>query len=273
MKKTCKLSKEQLKNLFDDYSKGLTTDDLISKYNITRNGVNYHLLKIRPKGKSKSELARKYPIKEDFFDVIDTEEKAYFLGLLFADGANNVKKGAVSLSLQEKDKHILDLFTSILQPKKPLFELLPRKNTHQIQYILTISNKYISEKLNELGCVQNKSQGVDFPTYLPDHSIHHFIRGYFDGDGCISNYLIKQKYSSCSISISGCYSFLKEIQDVFVKELGLNQTKILKDSRSNVNYNLVYGGRNNVDKIFNYIYNSSTIYLKRKYEKFKQSGN
>ena len=60
------------------------------------------------KAKSQSELQRKYNIDETFFDVIDTEEKAYFLGLLYADGCNATNRNAVILSLKEDDKEILE---------------------------------------------------------------------------------------------------------------------------------------------------------------------
>lgn len=44
----------------------------------------------------------------NYFDKIDTENKAYFLGLLYADGSNSIKNGKISIALQARDKDILN---------------------------------------------------------------------------------------------------------------------------------------------------------------------
>ena len=92
--------------------------------------------------KSASELKRKYPIQEDFFDVIDTEEKAYVLGLLYADGYNNTDRNSVSLSLKESDKEILEKVTSLIQPTKPLSYLDTSTQKKTFRFILYQRRSY-----------------------------------------------------------------------------------------------------------------------------------
>ena len=94
----------------------------------------------------------KYEINYKFFDVIDSEEKAYFLGLLFADGHNNVKDGVVLIDLQENDKEILEKFTNILQPSKPLRQY-DNKYSKAGRFRMAIANRYISTRLLELGMI------------------------------------------------------------------------------------------------------------------------
>ena len=113
--------KEEIEEL---YKTGKYTFKAISKiYNVNPSTIERYLAKIGYKAKSQSELQRKYPIVEDFFDKIDTEEKAYILGFLYADGYNDTNKNAVCISLKYDDVEILNTITKIIQPTKPLFYL------------------------------------------------------------------------------------------------------------------------------------------------------
>ena len=88
-----------------DYHNGQTITEIARNYNISAPTVWYWLKKrgIKIRGK------RKYKIIESYFDEIDTKEKAYFLGLLYADGYNYTagKNKHFSLSLVDTDVLIL----------------------------------------------------------------------------------------------------------------------------------------------------------------------
>jgi len=219
--------------------------------------------------KSASELKRKYPIQEDFFDVIDTEEKAYVLGLLYADGYNNTDRNSVSLSLKESDKEILEKVTSLIQPTKPLsyLDTSTQKKTKgfensQSQYRLDITNKHVSQRLVELGCGKAKTHNLKFPTeeQVPSHLVRHFIRGYFDGDGSVSGDKQKQ------FSFVGTIDFLLPLQHVLMKELDFSQTKFDKrhKDRDNNIRSLRYCGNNRCIVFRDWLYKGATIYLERK---------
>lgn len=244
----------------------------ISKiYNVNPSTIERYLGKIGYKAKTQSELQRKYPIVEDFFDIIDTEEKAYILGLLYADGYNNTSKNDVCISLKEEDVEILNKITEIIQPTKPLFyiDMSPEnrgmKNSMN-QYRLTINNKHISQKLVELGCGKAKTSVLKFPTkqQVPEHLQRHFIRGYFDGDGSIS----KGKFPK--IDIISTPEFLYDIQEIMSNVLYINKTK-LNWSRKYIESNiccLQISGRLKCIKFMEWMYKDATIYLKRKKDVF-----
>jgi len=90
--------------------------------------------------------------------------------------------------LQEEDKEILKKFSDKLYDGKEFLYFIKGRKTNKNQYGLTLHNKHISTKLNQLGCVAKKSLILKFPEWLIDSELQrHFIRGYFDGDGCISS--------------------------------------------------------------------------------------
>lgn len=109
------------------------------------------LLKRGVKLRTKSEIYRKYSLNQNYFDCIDTEAKAYYLGLLYADGYNNEKGGEIHLSLQEEDKLILEKFLKELKSNQTLIFLnLQEKNKNRKNiYRLSISSKQISKRLRE----------------------------------------------------------------------------------------------------------------------------
>lgn len=203
---------------------------------------------------------RIYPLNESFFDIIDTEEKAYFLGFLYADGCNHIAKGCVSLSLQEKDKEILEKLSKLLQPSKPLHKYKNNTGfeTKQSQYKLVISSRHISEKLVSLGCMGAKTMILKFPTeeQLPKKLHRHFIRGYFDGDGCVE---------SNGASLMGTLDFCKYLKDLVKENLKINFYLRLKKKYPTTEICLKCKSA----RIFlKWIYNDSNIFLKRKYEKY-----
>lgn len=227
------------------------------------------------KAKSISEINRKYSLKEDFFDKIDSEEKAYMLGFIYADGCNFPEGTRVVIGLQEKDKTLLETFKTLLNYDRPLYYRKASTSSYRnssAQYILTISSKRISDKLTKLGAVKAKSLILTFPSedQVPESLHNHFIRGYFDGDGCITG--VKPHFSRNSKllefdwSVVGTFDFVSSIQKIMVKELNLTMTKIKK--HRNVFY-LEYSGNKQCKKIAEWMYKDSSIFLERKYEKFK----
>lgn len=209
---------------------------------------------------------RKYPVKEDFFDNIDNQEKAYFLGFLYADGNNNTLTGTVALRLQERDKEILIRLNNMLQPTKPLYyfdKISKRNKNHQNQYELAIANPYISNRLIELGMVKAKSLVITFPKWLNKDLVRHFIRGYFDGNGSIG---INMK--DPHIQIVSTLSFCESVKEIINDNL-LIESYIYGDKTLNpVIRRFKMRKRKHILKFLDWIYQDSTIHLQRKYEKY-----
>ena len=129
-----RLSHQEKSELFKMYETGKYTGvDLAKIFNISSVATNALLRRHGYKAKTQSELQRKYSINETFFDIIDTQEKAYVLGLLYADGYNNTDRNSVSLGLKETDREILDkvrkitiLDTFIFLKKHKTLKIFPR---------------------------------------------------------------------------------------------------------------------------------------------------
>lgn len=209
---------------------------------------------------------RKYEIEHTFFDTIDSQEKSYFLGLLFADGHNNVKDGVVSIDLQETDILLLQKLTDIIQPTKPI-KNYENKYSKTGRARLVLANRYISNRLLALGMIQNKSEKLMFVKEIPDSLMSHFIRGYFDGNGSIG---IFGKAQNVEFSLCSTKEFVEFIQNVLVNNCNLSKTKLGKrhKDRENNSYHVKYTGRFSCLKIRDYLYKDAHLYLQRKYDKF-----
>lgn len=209
-----------LQDLKTLYLSGLSCTKLAQQFGTSTTKINYLLSEADTKFRT-SKNYKTYEINHEFFDLIDSEEKAYFLGFLYADGYNNNIKGSISINLQEGDGYILEKFSQLVyKTKRPLYSKPPKGNSKP-QVALTISNRYMSDKLQQMGCIQRKSLVLEFPNINSDLH-HHFIRGYFDGDGCIT--INKQK--QFHFNIVGTRTFLTELQRILVDNCNLNFTKI-----------------------------------------------
>lgn len=196
----------------------------------------------------------------NFFKQINSEESAYFLGLLYADGCVSINKSnyTVYLKLQNQDVEIIEKFRNIMSPSSPI------KNTGKYSYF-RINKKEICEQLISHGCIPNKSLTLQFPTTVPVNLYRHFIRGYSDGDGSIYNN--KLKYSINTIwKIVSTEQFCNSIKNILRQELDINCGIYM--FKNKVTASLVVGGNKQVKKGLDWIYEGATIYLSRKYNKY-----
>lgn len=210
---------------------------------------------------------RKYWINEEYFQNIDTPDKAYILGLLYADGNANKRFSQITLKLQEKDKHILEEINQLLEHAKPLIFDKKCKNTHQNKYILKITNKVMYKDLIKYGVIPNKTFKLTFPTWLKDELISHFVRGYFDGDGCL---YLNKKTKAVAWEIMGTSQFCLILSEFLCQKMNV-KSNISHDRRCRSGIDRLrvrnYPG---IKKICTWMYNNSTLHLERKYNKFLQ---
>lgn len=203
-----------------------------------------------------------YFCNENYFENIDSKDKAYFLGLLVADGYNNNKQ--IELCLQEEDGYILELFKKYVKFTGNInFYKRKQKNCKNICKV-TIRSEKLCKDLTELGCAYKKAHFTYFPN-IPEEYWSHFIRGVFDGDGCI--YLAKNNQKS--FNITGNDILLHKIQEILIKECQLTiKTKMARRFSS---FSLIYGGNTQIKRIYDYIYKDcEDLFLKRKKEKFEK---
>ena len=203
------------------------------------------------------------------FDSIDNEEKAYWLGFIFADGYLSSTNNTFEISLKASDKKHLEKFNKFMKHRDRNHVKLGKVNCGETlceRCRWFVTDKHLWEVLNSYGCTPNKSLTLEFPNFLIfkyDHLICHFIRGYFDGDGSFSRYLLKTCVNP-HIQIIGTHEFLTKILEYFQ----LNG-RFGKDKRWKNNTEYIEFDKEDGIKFINYIYNNCNIYLDRKYKLYQ----
>jgi len=261
-------------DVLEKYKNGDSIRSIVKFSNLTRYKVTKILKDNNISIISNVDKLKKYEINENYFDIIDNEHKAYTLGFLYADGYNEEKRNIVKITLEEKDIEILKIIRAPICPDKPIryYKYKYKSGNSKPQYSFVIDNSHISKRLHELGVVQSKSFKLDFPTFLDKLLLTHFIRGYFDGDGCITKSYSK-KYPNASkyqISFISTDKFIKGLQMFLYDNIGVNihKLQIRHPDRNNNTRSLTIGGNLQVEKILNLIYKDSSIHLDRKYRKY-----
>ncbi|MEK5175524.1 hypothetical protein NST63_20215 [Heyndrickxia sp. FSL W8-0496] len=249
-------------------------EELIKKgysFNIAvmKSKADYYTLKefLIEKGYELSFTGRKYILNEDILERIDTEEKAYWLGFLYADayvsiGARNV----LEITLKSDDLDQLVRLREFLGSDHPITHKEVKLNGIIYNaYRLAIYSKKLVNNLVKLGCIPKKSLVLDFPpiSIVPSNLVKHFIRGYFDGDGTISFTKFKKHgFAYCYIGVISTEQFVEEIRKL------LKFPKVKLTSEGNA-FNLRYTGVNFPEIFLSFIYEDAKVYLSRKLEKFQ----
>lgn len=211
--------------------------------------------------------ARKHVFNEAYFSSVDTEEKTYWLGFLMADGHINKEKNRMSISLKEDDKSHLDKFQEAIGSnyKTASKDVISKGHKSRIS-TLRINSARMCQDLYNWGVIPNKTGKESMPK-LPSWLERHFLRGLFDGDGCVSigrsDICDYQFYRFCLASASR--NILESIIEHFKKELGV-ELRIYQTSNSNEFYNIQSNKIDANKKVLTYLYKDSSIHLNRKYE-------
>jgi intein-encoded DNA endonuclease-like protein len=248
------------KEIINFYVSGNNCREISEKCNFSESFINTVLKRNNIALRSLEEIKTVYQQDDSFFDIINTEEKAYFLGFLYADGCC-YKDRHIKLSIKSKDRHILEDFLKSIKSDRPIYT-----NKRNMATILFTSKK-LHKSLNALGCPNRKTFKIKFPTeeQVPKHLIHHFIRGYFDGDGGVCFSAKTFRFYFC-----GTQAFLEGVSDILNTEIGFNKNKLFErwpERKTNIR-SLCHGGNKKAFIFREYLYKDATIFLKRKYNKF-----
>ena len=233
-------------------------------------------------------MNRKYDYDRAFFDKIDTEEKAYILGFIYADGCNvkHPTTGELAIAQAERDVDILYKIKKALKSTHPITEIKAFHNNSNKYFLFNIYGKTLKEQLNKLGVTERKSLDLKFPTFLDDSLMPHFIRGYFDGDGSVWNgkrkkIVVKNDYRpgeyrerivhNVKFNFTGSSTFIPFLQKYLVERYGFTKTKLnySKAKENHEHCTMEYSGRKNLYKLYDMMYSSATIYGERKKAKFE----
>lgn len=263
-----KISKGMVEKVCKDYIDGFSQEETSERNHISRPLVRRILKENNIPIRRDFSWLKKYDIDENYFSTIDTQNKAYFLGFMYADGNVSKDENTVQICLQDRDLHILESFKRELKcTDRPLY--LDKRNEknvkHRNMYCLAVKSDKLHNDLCKLGVIPHKTHVITYPNFLSYDMHRHFIRGVMDGDGCIHATRLHTEKELRSVDICGTYDFCCELKKIIENNLDIHCSIILTNKTSNV-YKTVISGLNQCVKFLDWIYEDAELYLYRKYE-------
>lgn len=207
---------------------------------------------------SKVRYSRKgrHTLDINFFRTIDTEAKAYFLGLMYSDGS--VSDNQCYLKL--KDEDIIQKYKEAINSSAPIRRIYYGGYD---AYVLEISSVEFCNNLKNQGCTKNKTKTITLPN-IEEDLIRHFIRGFFDGDGCLQ---LQDKIYHCRFDLTSASKiFLEQLRPIITKHAKTNG-HLGKEKKYDV-WHLNYSGHQ-TKQILDWLYKDSNFHLQRKYFKYQ----
>lgn len=197
---------------------------------------------------------------EDYFEIIDTPNKAYLLGFITADGSvtgrNKTKEPTCcSIEVKDNDKEVLLFAKQEINPEATITTCNYGKK-HNVR--VSFNSKKLCGDLSKYGIVQNKSLILEkVPINLiPKKLLQFYFRGLIDGDGCI--------HKNGGVSIySGSKKFIESVQEILISEIKLTSLSIYHGT----SYFISWTSKKDREKLFQYLYSNlnDTFYYERKY--------
>lgn len=258
---------EECKKMYLD---GMSVTQIAKDKNLDRHNLSSKFKRDNLEVRKGFSYSRKYDLNEHYFDVIDTEEKAYILGFIYADGNNLFRTNRISIHLSIIDEEILQKFSHIMYGQEILKYTFNTNNNGKIfKYVwLNLHSKHMSQHLATLGVVERKSKLITFPEWLDKSLYKHFIRGLIDGDGWI--YLAGHNRLSPHVGLICTKQINDTLSVLFEKELGL-KSYLCKAHKQDFNVMCEIRVKNyhQTKILLDWLYKDATIYLKRKYDLYQ----
>lgn len=263
------LSQQEIDNIVEMYQNNVSLREIERRTSHGRPAITKMLETLGVKTTSGNHYRYNF-FNFDFFEKIDNELSAYWLGFMYADGCvekqNKYGEQTFKIAIHEKDRELLENFKIDINSTYPIREDHSRDKEH-VQVIQQLRSQKTVDDLKRLGCVENKSLILKFPSIeqVPLEFLPHFIRGYFDGDGSISKYKRQQTYSyDFNISFVGTESFIKGLYEY------IQMGSIITDKRKKNSWYLNINGNQQIIKFYHLLYDNATRFMKRKYEIFQE---
>lgn len=222
----------------------------------------------------------KFIVIENFFDEIDCELKAYMLGYFLADGYISEERPGTyrfGLNCSIDDKETLELFSKFIFENQKKLSYYHRKNekiNRKPQVSIRWISKVMFETMRKFNIKLRKTEDIEFEfnfNLIPQEHQRHFIRGFFDGDGCVS---LNAQHSFDWSFIFTSQKFCKQIASILENKLyGLNQHILSQKQKNMTTYMLRFNSnrmKTFYSKLFyDYLYLGSNYFLSRKKKKFE----
>lgn len=254
-----KYTKEFLLEQYDKYG---TLTDIARNLGVSKQAI-YKAFKRRGiKVRSSAEIAKercsKYTYNRSFFSNIDTEEKAYWLGFVVADGSviEKTRSMRLKIALKKSDEEHLHKFNKALDSNVPIRikKINLGEKTHECCEVVINCTEMCRDLIN-IGVVPNKSCKEFIPNIRKD-LIRHFVRGYFDGDGCITK---KHRIKIC-VSDEMASDLIRELSEIGIKF----PPKAIQIKKGCKIKQLEICSNANISLFLDYIYKDSSVFLARK---------
>ena len=262
------LTKEQENSIITDYNNGKSQNQLSKEYQVSTGTIKRALIRNNIKIRSVQETnTSHYKIDENFFGINNqTSESAYVLGLLASDGWVSKEDNCVCIELQQSDKQILNDVNIILKNERPIKDYI-RASGYANSKLYFFSKK-IKEDLALYDIIPNKTYvDTNFTKNIKYELLPDFLRGFFDGDGCVTSANGGIRWQLDGTSLETFLSILDYLKYNHI-------TTVLENTADNSctipRYRLYTYSKERTQKIFDLCYyNPSVIKLERKYNTFK----
>lgn len=243
------------------YQEGKSVKQIAEELSISRKSLGLYFKENNVELRDKStKIKESYTVNEDFFETIDTENKAYWLGFIYADGSINTSGQSYRLCIELSivDFNHLKKFRRDVMSDAPIKQ---RKNRNTVS--IQISSKKLVTDLISYGCIENKTyEGfIDKLDMSYDLSMA-FLRGYLDGDGCISKNRPVITYTIHSKIL------VEYIRDLIEKHLLIKPSILMEKTY----YRLVIQNKKSYEVFTDAIYGNANVYLDRKYELYHRKN-
>lgn len=215
---------------------------------------------------------KKKMINENYFEIIDSPEKAYWLGFLLADGTVGSKNDSIGITLKREDRYILEDFAKAIElDPLTIYDYEANNNVMNKKYPsseLTFTSSIMKNHLSQYNIFPNKTKCEAPFLELEPLLIRHYIRGFFDGDGWISTYKRRPqdrcKNPKTELGFGSSYEMCDYLSSHFSKTLRISK----KEPKKGAIHRIRYCSNSDIKKIGNYLYSDTDLYLKRKHKKF-----
>lgn len=274
-------TKQKVKELL---KQGCSVKEIGKILNMHPKCITYHSGKIDGFGKRYIKKTN-----HEFFDVIDSEIKSYLLGYLLADGCVSVEPKKrngkiysytkrITFNVSKDDLYCMKLFQKYVAPESTIKFRQNNKGAknRKLSCMFRFSSRKIVDVLMEKYKIKpRKTYDVEFMfdfSLIPSQYVRHFIRGFFDGDGCITGTSEKAKNSKISFVVNSIH-FGHQLGEILSKELNC-QYHILEGKNCYV-ITISTKTKRNIDSeiltknLLDYFYLNSNFFLSRKFKRFK----
>lgn len=253
-----KITENELEMVINLYQNGCTLAEIVSLLELDCSNSAIRGLLIR-RGIEMRSRGKQSNFNEEYFDTIDDEHKAYWLGFIYADG--NLTKNRLRVEVQSKD---IEIVNNLREDLNSTNKFIICKNEKKNNFAIGFCSNKMADDLKKHGVVENKTFKLKSIPNIPQHLIRHFIRGYFDGDGTV---YIDSKNNSLRVGFYGTKDLLTSIQNNLHEEIGTSINKIYEKVGC---WLLSYARESDIKKIYDYLYTDAELFLARKKLKFQE---